>query len=193
MRINKKLLLVIFIVFVFIGAGLYLQKNTGSNKRVLTVNSTTTPLTLELNDSTYVIDEDGQEISLEPGMYYYRTSTKIDGKRVVLENKIDLTDEKSAELNLDFSIYDNKSISDAICNNYAEAKCPFPPSSLKVTYVEKYQWAVVFIESPQLGASKAVLNVDPYTGGWIVAGGPDTDPTSGYFPDSVERALNNAQ
>jgi hypothetical protein len=191
MRINKKLLLLIFGIFVLLVGGIFLLNSSAGDQRTLTVNSSTTPLTLELNDASYEITESSQDISLEPDIYYYRTSMTVDGNRVILTNKIDLTELKSTELNLDFSIYDSQSISDAICNTYAEPKCPFPPSSLKITYVENYQWAVVLINNSQLGASKAVLNVDPYTGGWIVAGGPDTDPTSGYFPDSVERVLKN--
>lgn len=190
MRINKKIVVVlVLLILLFIGYTVY--SSMQNKKRVLTVSTDSVPLALELNDEKYDISEDGQEISLKPSVYNYRASKNVDGNRIVLSDKVDLTVDKSAEINLNFSIYNNKAISDTICNTYSPTDCPFTPETLKVTYVENYQWAVVFINSPRLGQSKAVLNVDPYTGDWILSAGPETDPPTGYFPDAVAKVLNN--
>lgn len=190
MRISKRVIAVI-IVIIFASVGYFVFSSIQESKRTLTVYTDSIPLALELNDETYDITEDSQEISLKPGAYNYRASKTVDGNRIVLTNKVDLNVEKSAELNLNFSIYNNQAISDTICNTYSPTNCPFTPETLKVTYVEDYQWAVVLINSSRLGQSKAILNIDTYTGDWILAGGPETDPPTGYFPESVAKVLNN--
>jgi hypothetical protein len=166
-----------------------------ANHRSLHIETDASSLKFELNDQTYTINDKSLDISLKPGTYKYRAISTVDDNRVVLTDTVNLTTEKSADLHFNFSIYNDQAIMKAICgslSNYGSDSCPFRITITRTDFAENYQWAVVWIDSPDLGKAAAVLRVD--NGRWKVVDGPATDiNTGGYFPESVERIIENGQ
>jgi hypothetical protein len=162
-----------------------------ANHRLLHVTTNASSLKFELDDQTYTVNK-SLDISLKPGVYKYRTIDVVDAKRVVLTDTVDLTKKKSVDLDLNFSIYNNQSLQGAICKTLADGGdgCPVKFTITSINFAENYQWAVVQINSPGIGGATAVLQID--NGAWKVVAGPGTDiTTGGYFPQSVERIIEN--
>ncbi len=166
-----------------------------ANHRSLHVETDASSLKFELGDKTYTIRDKSLDISLKPDTYKYRAVSTAGNKRVVLTGTVNLTTEKSADLRFNFSIYNNQAIMKALCkslSDYGSDTCPFGITITKTEFAENYQWAVAWVDSPDLGRAVAVLRVD--NGAWKVVDGPATDiNTGGYFPESVERIIENGQ
>jgi hypothetical protein len=180
------------IVLVILGAAFSTYQ---SRHRSLHIETDAGSLKFAINDQTYTISGKSLDISLKPGVYNYRAVSTVSDKRVVLTDSVNLTQDKSASLKFNFSLYDNQAILKAICASIsgdASGSCPFSITITRTDFAENYAWAVVQVNSPDLGKAVAVLRVD--NGEWEVVDGPATDiNTGGYFPESVERIIRNEQ
>lgn len=186
MRLSRRVYLVIFAVFFLIAVGVIFMIPR-SNK--VTVYSDISPVKLEIGDNTYRMNSKKLSVSLDGNLYQYRATATIDGKPMVLQGKISFANTRKQIIRLNYSLYSNASVTNALCEAFS-GSCPFEPQDISVTYFENHQWAVVSINSPRFGKAKAVLQT--VNGRWEVNDGPATDiETGGYYPDSVEEALNN--
>jgi hypothetical protein len=179
---------VLLLLLILVGVTTYMNHH-----RKLVVSSDKTPLTLQLNDTTYTVSKPKQSITLLPAVYNYRVKAPTDNGDVTLEGTIDLTEVKSKELNIRFGLYNKSAVSDALCATWSgDDECPYQPEYFTVQYFESYKWAVVTIKHPTLGTAFAVLQAD--NGSWNIEDGPGTDiKTGGYYPEAVEEAIKNAQ
>lgn len=184
---KRKILLAILLCLAVLACFLLVQKLR--NRRVLEVKTDVNGLKLQIDDRSYQVDRK-TNLGLGAQVYNYRAVYTVEGGRIVLTGKINLVEQKRQELILNFSIYNKQAISKTLCGSYEGGPCPFTPEVLNILFLENYSWAVVGIDSPLVGKGKAVLNVD--RGGWKLIDGPGTDIlSSGYYPESVERAIEN--
>lgn len=191
MIINRRVLLGFFGAFVVLLLIIVLA-SAANNRRTITVTTDVVPLKLELNDRVYTIKSPHQTISVPADIYNYRVHATSHGKPFVLVNKVNLIDNRKVQLRFNFAIYSVANVSKVLCGANKDASCLFPPATLAVTYLENYQWAVVDINSPTVGRGVAVLQVN--NGNWHIEDGPGTDISlGGYYPQSVEEAILNAQ
>jgi hypothetical protein len=184
----RRLILAFVLVVLLSLAGRYY-----ANHRTLHIRTDAALLSFELDDQNYTIRDKTLTLSPKPGSYKYRAIATAGNKRIVLTDTVNLTTQRSADLNFNFSIYNEDVLFKAVCNadDREEGGCPPGSSIARVDFAEGYQWAVVSINSP-VGAATAVLQVD--NGAWRLVDGPGTDiRTGGFFPPSVERIIENEQ
>lgn len=188
MVVNKrKIVLAILLILAVMACFFLMQKIR--NRRVLEVKTDVSGLKLEIDDRSYQVDKK-TSLGLGARVYNYRAVYTVEGERIVLTGKINLVKQKRQELVLNFSIYNKQVVSKTLCDSYEGSLCPFTPDVLNIHFLENYSWAVVDIDSPSVGKGKAVMSVDQGT--WKLIDGPGTDIlSSGYYPESVERAIEN--
>lgn len=185
---HRKLVIIVVAIGLIIGvAGLVLWQQF----RIITVHTDTTPVTLELNRKTYQVTSKTKRIIVRPNVYPYRATATTNGQPISLISTIDTSGHKNT-LNLNYGMYTTQAIIDVLCSTDTHTPCLFNSRTIKVTYLENYQWAVVAINSPVVGKGSAVLQAN--NGKWDVVGGPGTDTISdGDWPQSVREALTNAE
>ena len=188
---KRKQIFILLALTIIVVIAIVIAATIIGRQRTIAVQTDFTPVKFELNNQTYSINRKSYTLRVSPGIYTYRAIAMIDGKYFVTTDKLDLTPTKKASLKLNFSLYSKASISRALCGQQQQETCPFSPDALKITYLEGYQWAVVFINSATLGKAKAVLNID--NGKWKVIDLGTDIPVLGYYPQSVEEALLHDQ
>ena len=163
-----------------------------SGRHKASISTNVFPTKLELNDTSYTLSSAKKTLTLKPIKYNYRAKAKVNNKAITLTGTFDLTNQKSFELELNFLIFNNASIAKSLCATIESDKCPFNSKTIQTRYFEDNQWAVAYIDSPDVGTGLAVLKMN--NGVWQVIDGPGTDiETGGYYPASVEEAINNAR
>ncbi len=176
---------IVLLLLTLVGVGVYFAVPRGNKVEVY---SDTVPVELEIGDNKYSMDNKQLVISLGENSYQYRASALVDGKEVVLGGDISFANSKKQILRLNYSLYSKQAVTNALCETFS-GSCPFSSKNINITYLENHQWAVVVIDTPSLGRAKAVLQT--IDGRWEVSDGPATNiETGGYYPGSVEEALN---
>jgi hypothetical protein len=188
MSLYKKIVYVVLVIAVVL-LGIFVLLNRHSPPKLL-IKTDSSPIKVQLNDTSYTISSQ-RTLTLEPGTYNYRAIRDVNGKRIVLQGALDLLEDKTQTLELNYKIYTGSAILSTLCEVLqTDSSCPLQVADLTISYHENFRWAVVLINSGELGISKAVLKT--VSGTWDTVEGPATDiATGGYYPESVEKALHD--
>lgn len=179
-------LLIGIVIMVFL-----LRNSASSSGGSLTVTTDVTPVKLELGDIEKSVDTTSQKLSAPIGTYKYRASVQMDGKTVSLVDTVNVS--KDAKLALSFKQLTSATIVNTLCANLgASRSCPFSVKNTVVSFAEGNTWAVS--ASSPVGYDKTTTVLRMNGGKWSIVEGPGTYiPTGGYYPRSVEEAINNAK
>lgn len=180
------------VILVVIGA-LSLIVHVLSNRTYLVLQSDTNNTTLQIENSTYTIGKDAKKIKVRPGTYNYRGINTIGATRFTLSDSTEAKQGTTTPIHINFALYTASSVAGALCTYTKQTSdCPFTAKNTVPTFLESNTWAVSNTQNDTLGSAIAVLRVN--SGKWSVEGGPGTDlQTGGYYPESVERVLDELQ
>jgi hypothetical protein len=186
--IPRKIVLVVFGILSLLLLIALITQQTSKKTPTLDVLSDTNGVQLEVGDQKYTLHNGAQKISLAKQVYTYRATAVVDGKKIVIVDKADLVQNTSVSIKLHFSIYSSSHVADVLCEQTGQG-CLTAQDTLSLQFLENDQWAVAVLTNPVSGITKAVLKVS--NGEWQVVAGPGSDiPNDGYYPESVEEALD---
>lgn len=170
--IGATALLVLMISF-----GLYRSNSKG---QAILVKTDSTPVTLEINDKTIIIDKKTNTLNLPQGTYNYRAASGKGSEKILLYGFVDTTKDPRPAIDLTYRLFTDNAIVDGLCQTEETsetARCPYRNTLQNVTYLADHSWAIakVAIAGPadDESAPEATLVALKVTnGGWEKIAGP---------------------
>ncbi len=180
MQINNRRVISFAIAATVLVAGIVFAVRYFSGHSLVVV-SDQRPITVVINERSYIIQDEEQSIRLKDVVNFYR-ATNEDG--FTFSGVLNMQNESDTVLKLNFTKYSISEIHKSVCSKDRDIAtfCSSNAENLSVEYVSNNQWAL--IKSPSdLYEAVHMVNKD-----WQFVPITQSDIISGQYPKGLEKA-----